>query len=128
MSLRNEVSCPVQRDVDARSGERLCRALRRSHQPSKQLSGAQKRAEFERRAHLTSLLVLSGYARPNGIHANGKVGFDICAGDHPFRVHQPLNQLYSQAREVVRQSPNVPAKCSMREILESKGQGSTLLY
>jgi hypothetical protein len=101
--------------------ELLCRALKRSHDLSKELSGWLQDQEFQNRADLASILVCAGYARPNGIQANGNVGLDICCDD-PYQVHEPLGRLHPTARARLRQGPAVPVKCSLREVLESKGR------
>jgi len=102
--------------------ELVCRALRRSHYLSKQLTGRLQDEEFQNRADLVSILVLTGDARPNGIRANGTVGFDI-AGNHPYQIHQPLGRLDTKARAYLQpRLSDVPVKCSLLEHLAAKGK------
>lgn len=120
MSIQNENSNP-DAALNPQLVELICGTLRRSHHLSKQLRGRLQDAEYQNRADLVSVLIMSGTARPNGIHANGTIGLDIAA-ERPYQVHQPLWRLHKDARACL--APllaEVPVKCSLLEHLTAKG-------
>jgi hypothetical protein len=122
MSLPTEISGPTQYVLNAQFKELVCDALRRSHKLSKHLHGWQQEEEFQNRADLVSVLVLSGAARPNGVHPNGKIGLDIACA-YPFMVHQYPHRLHPAARaRLENEVAGLPVKCSLREQLEAKTQ------
>jgi hypothetical protein len=106
--------------LDPRVVELLCGTLRRSHYLSKQLRGSLQDEEYKNRADLVSILILSGYARPNGISVNGTVGLDIAA-ERPYQTHQPLRRLHPEAQARLKaQLAEVSVKCSLLEHLTAK--------
>ena len=123
MPLGTDASESRQSDLGLECSELLCEVLRRFHALSKapNLTDHQKRQIFQTRADVASVLLLSGYARPNGVdHRGKKVGLDVSCAD-PFRVHQYINQLHPVARASVRTAA-LPVKCSLQEHLEAKGR------
>jgi hypothetical protein len=122
MSLQSGSSSSFAHSLGPQVHELLCDALRRSHRFSKQLRGRLQDEEYQNRADLVSILIISGNARPNGVHANGTVGFDIdIVGDRPYRVHQPLGRLHPEARACLKpQLANVSVTCSLSEHLAAK--------
>jgi hypothetical protein len=120
MSTLFEGSAP-NTELDPRVVELICGTLRRSHYLSKQLRGRLQDEEYQNRADLVSVLIISGYARANGVRANGTVGLDISA-ERPYQTHQPFWRLHPQARACLQpQLAEVPVKCSLLEHLTAKG-------
>src|SRR5215469_8057386 len=99
MSTANTASSLRMKEASA-SVRILCDALRRSNRLAKRLKGHERIDEYQNKADILSFLVIIGFARPNGILADGRIGVDV-QSHRLFRIHIPPNDLHPAARTII---------------------------
>ena len=92
--------------------------VRLSNDLAKRLAGGNRETAYQIKAQACSLLILSGWARPNGLRPGCVIGLEV-SGDPAARFHIVLAHLSPEARKVLEQE-NLPRVSSLADRLDPR--------
>jgi hypothetical protein len=94
----------------------LCEVAQMSSWLAKRLAGSERVQAYRIKSRAISSLILAGFARVNGVRANGTVALEFPT-DPPTRLHTPLTHLCLAARaRIVEGAATAPVVAPLSEL------------